>query len=417
MLPGLPEMMGGQPFIQRTSKRMIRSILKAVTVALWSPAFGHSMHAQERPGDIIHPDKASLRALPIDRIARTKAAHSRNTTLGLVVAALRDATPIDSFGSLDGPLESVMGIIRDATVTPDGKAFVIDRSNKIIRIVNLNTGVLSSYGRVGSGPGDFTTPVSAWSVKPGQLTVLDGVLGLKHLVEDKRPQWREDRVSRLRTSASAACGSAEKTYLIEMSGSPGGVAARPIVALSASGRELARFGTPYDSPNALVRLSMAEGVIGCMADGTVLASLIKLPFVSAYSSLGTLKWRIRFEDFHVGKYIERSIGPGRVRLGLDPEDPTSSVILQIRQVAENFAVIQIGTMTPKSLKDRTIWESIDTYAIDVASGTAAFVTSELPLIAGTHKASLVAFENDPFPRVVAYRLGNSWCKATGKCKP
>lgn len=354
---------------------------------------------------VVHPTKENLSTVGLVRRVGRQDLPTLPATLLALRRQLRAAERIDYIGTLDGSPETVLGQIRDVTVTPKGTVLVTDRANRAIRAFDARGTPLFTVGRDGSGPTDLRTPIASWSTGAGSdFAVFDAALGIKYFQRDSRGTVTLKKVAPLTVAMSAACATGNGIIALAMPSADAGDAAHLVRVLDIDGHQIRSFGSGYSSATRLVRTEMSEGQIGCTADGTVLTSMVKLPYVVAYDTAGRRMWTLLMNDFQIGRQLERRMPDGRARFGLDPDNPTASFTLQLREISPGFAIVQVGLMTPQSLKDRTIWSRIDTYLIDTRSGSAAFVSSTLPLIAGVASGRLFAFENDPYPRVLVYRL-------------
>ena len=351
-----------------------------------------------------HPTEENLRATgPVTMVSRS------DTTAGIVALdrmalRLRRAVRSDSIGELDGDINTALGTIMDVAIDARGRIFVLDMAFQTIRVFGPDRKFLFNIGQKGSGPLDFQFAVALWPERADGIVVVDAVLGAKYLRVGDKGVTRLSRVVMPQGNPTGACGAVGvlHTYAPVKVGSSAEYAA--ISQYNRDGMFVRAFGDTYRAATPLVRDIMSEGIIGCMPDGTVTSSLSKLPFVRGYSSVGALKWTVRFKDFIIGKESEETDKDKRHSIGVDPNNPTRSYIRRITPLDSRFAAVQVALMTPKSLRDRSLWAQVDTYVVDVQSGRAAYASSRLPLLTAQSGERLVGFEGDPFPRVVFLQL-------------
>lgn len=374
---------------------------RVVTLVFAIGGVGKDLEAQPL---IVHPDAENLRPSKNEILVSRTFGGNPSPELTRYATILRSARIKDSIGTLDGEPGQVLGLIRDVSVSAKGEILVVDRANRSVRTFDLAGRQKYTIGRYGAGPSDLKTPISAWVNADNDIVVFDASLGTKYFRIDKADKIAFKRVIPITSAVSAACGNSRATALMMMPRSDNPDSARIVRTFDSVGRAKLAFGAAYRSATPLVRSVMSEGQIGCLGSGDVFVALVKLPTVSGFSAQGTKRFTVRFQDFTVGRHLEQRIGEGRSSIGLDPSKPTASTILQIREVFAGFVIVQIGLMTPQSLKDRTIWSRIDTYLVDAKDGSTLFVSSTLPLLGGVVDSSLVAFANDPFPRVLVYSL-------------
>ncbi len=364
---------------------------------------------------IVHPTEENLRSP-----ANTRTVTRADTVTGIaaldnLARQLRSARVMDSIGAPDGDGPTGFGMIRDVTVLPDGRVAVIDRANSTVRMFDYNGTYLLSFGRDGGGPTDLRTPISAWAGPKDQLAVYDVSLGLKFLQPDGNGGATLAKLLRVNAVPTGVCSVGNRIFALSPSlpaqpgatASPSNNAAAAPVSVrvfDADAQPVGAFGEPYKSSSGFIRFTMSEGEIGCASDGTVVTALSKLPFVQGYTSDGDVRWTLRMTDFQIGRHLEQGNERGQQAIGLDPQNPTNSFTLRLREVSRGMLLVQVGLMTPKSLRDRTMWERIDSYLVETSSGRGVFVSSSLPLVAGGVRDRVFGFSNDPYPRVLIMRL-------------
>lgn len=357
--------------------------------------------------ELIHPTAENMvmggRGLKISR----RDTLSSSGGLNALAIKLRGARKVDSIGTLDGDIETVLGMIRDVSIGKRGDILVLDRASRSVRAFGADGTFRFAIGREGGGPTDLRTPISVWETDAGELAVFDAALGLKFFAVAQDGAASLRKVLPATTSPTSACATAGRVYaLVPPTTARGGTAGVEDVAriYDNNGKLLSTFGSAYKSPTRLVRMVMSEGEIGCVSDGNVILALSKLPFVHSYSGDGKRQWSIQLLDFAVGKNVEGRTKKGQLTIGLNPRDPTNSFTLRIRELSPGYVAIQVGLMTPESLRDRSIWKRVDTYLVESATGQAVYVSPHLPMLVGTSEGRVVGFRNDPYPQVEFLRL-------------
>ena len=355
-----------------------------------------------------HPTPDNLRVGGVVQTVARKDTVTRHAELDRMARRLRRAERVGSVGEADGDDAVVIGNIMDVAVDPRGRVLVADAANQSIRVFAADGRPQFSVGQQGSGPLDFRLPVAIWAEASGEVVVVDAMLGAKYLSLADRRSARVNRIVKLDGAPTGACGArgmlfAYSPSLDKAPGVAGGIE-RVIRMHDAQGKTVRTFGDSYRDSSALVRGMMSEGTVGCLPGGSVVAALSKLPYVHGFDASGTRRWSLRFTDFTIGRELQQLDRERRNSIGLDPKNPTASYTRRITPLGPQFAAVQIGLITPRSLRDRSIWSRIDTYVVDTQSGRAAFVSSTLPLLSQLRGEQLVGFENDPFPRVILMRL-------------
>lgn len=78
-------------------------------------------------------------------------------------------------GVVDGPEEYTFGSVADAAFGPAGELYVLDGMNGVLRVFDADGVFVRSFGRKGSGPGEFQFPTRL-VVTDSSVRVLDPVL-------------------------------------------------------------------------------------------------------------------------------------------------------------------------------------------------------------------------------------------------
>ncbi len=384
--------------VERTSGVVVKPWIAVLAATL---ASAHTLLAQTIA---VHPTAENLRVAGVVATVGMRDSVSGIAELDQMGRRLRSAIRVDSIGTVDGALPTVLGTIMDVAIDPTGRVFVLDVANENIRVFDSAGKPQFVIGQRGNGPLDFRFPVAIWSEGVGRIVVVDAQLGAKYLTVGNGRTVQLDRVVPLAGSPTGACGSGGNLYAYSPSldvaaGVSGGI--EKVVRMHASnGRLVRNMGESYQAASPLVRGIMSEGTVACIRDGSTLFTLSKLPFVHGYDSTGTRRWSLRLTDFVIGRQIERKNENGHLAIGSDPKDPTASYVRRMTPLGARFVAVQVGLMTPQSLRDRSLWSKIDTYLVDVQAQKSVFVSSSLPLLSTVNGNSLVGFDNDPFPRVI-----------------
>jgi hypothetical protein len=379
----------------------------SVAIVASIPALpGSSVEAQ---AEIRHPTDANLRARDGDVSVSLRDTIARDSRLRAWREALALARRADSVGSLDGDVDEAFGTIVDLDVNA-GRVAVLDRSQMRVVLLDRELAVVGAVGRQGSGPAEFRSPVGV-SFEGDTLRVYDAVLGHKRfaLPAQSPAGARLISVAPPVVAVQGVCFRTGGTYALAPSSlQPGRERSgdvEPLVSvLGADGRVTRTFGDSYRSPSALVRRVMSEGAIGCDARGRALIGLVKLPFVTAYSEDGRELRRLRLKDFVVSSSLERPNSRGQMSIGLDPETQGMSALSRIVHLDGDIFAIQVSRF--QLARDRRSFPEVEvqTYLLNVTTFEAVAVGTQLPRIGKVDDSYLYAFANDPFPRVIRFRL-------------
>lgn len=374
-------------------------VVAFLAVALLTASFGPArVQAQ-----VVHPTKENLEDPGNLRWLSRTDTLSGNPSLDVLARRFRRSVRIDSIGSLDGPVEHVVGTIWDVAVNSSGDVFVLDAANRMVRVFSAEGVPLATIGRAGDGPIEFRGPVGMWISANGNLLVLDAVHGLKILSLDAQKRATLVRQLRLKGSARAGCSLGDTVVSLAPTFETLRDDAEDVIVATDLGTGRAwSFGRSYKSETRVVRTVMSEGVVSCDDDG-ILNSLSDLPYLRRFGPDGTLQWTVRLRDFLIGRWIERPTSRGQPSIGLDPDGLPTSVVRRLVSLGGGIHAVQVATMTKEDLQRGSIYGRIETYLLD-PSGRGVFVGSQFPLLAALFKDTLYGFENDPFPRVLMFKL-------------
>ena len=321
-----------------------------------------------------------------------------------LAARLRSLERTDSIGTFDGPVTTVLGRIRDVDVDSAGRVFVLDNSFQMVRVFDNSGAPLFTIGSEGSGPLDFRSTWSAWVEDDSTIAVVDGVLGTKYLTTTSRTKVALQRVVPLATSVTGGCGANGLLYTYLTGSLPTARQQTVVLVTDKAGRTVMTFGQAYQSESSLVRGVMSEGTLACLADGSSVHALSKLPFVRFHDANGRARWTTRFSDFVVGHEVYEPDENGRWAIGIDPKRADHSYIRRLTPIGARHILVQISTSDLRSMMNRLEWKSLDTYLLDAASGKGTFVSDRLPLLTAVTETHAFGYQNDPYPRVLRFRF-------------
>lgn len=376
-----------------TFARVIYGLVSTVSFALCSSsAAGQNA--------IVHPSSASLMGRATDRVVGLADTVSGDANLDRQARRLRTAVRLDSIGELDGDESTVLGLINDIAVDARGRVFVLDMGFSNLRVFSADGTPEFTIGQKGSGPLDLRFGVSVWIAGNGAVAVTDAVLGTKYIAAESKSTTRLLRVVPNVGDPSGACES--KGQLVTFS--PGAKPADKLVRrFNTAGRETSSYGEVYATPTSLARMIMSEGTVGCMTDGSTVSTQSKLPFILSHTADGAEQWRLRLRDFTPGRELEEVDEKSRHSIGADPKSINSSYTYRIAPFG-GYAIIQVGYRTARSMRNRVLWERLDTYLADVNTGKAVFVSARLPMLDEIRGSTVHGFDNDPYPRVIRLRI-------------
>ncbi len=375
--------------------------LTAAAVAIVS--FTASAIAQD-PG--VHPDRRNLAVAGTVVETRRRDSSRANAVLNKMADRLRRALRADSIGTIDGPEQTVLGLITDVAVDRQRRLFVLDMAFETVRVFSSTGAPLFEFGRSGNGPLEFRSPVAIWHDEAkGTVIVVDIAHGVKEFRLDEAGRPTLLQQTQLKGSARDACSYGAGVAALVATPNRTNAASdadHMIQTLPASG-EGKTFGEGYRSATSLVRYVMAEGVMDC-GRNQIVASLSALPFIRAFSGDGKPLWVARLSDFVPPRMVESQASNGKLAVGLDPTVPPHNSIRKITRIGSEFYAVQVGLITRQALMDRSLYAAMETYLLDAQTGEGVYIGKHLPMLNAVVGDYAYTSETSPFPRVIRFRL-------------
>lgn len=351
---------------------------------------------------ILHPTKENLE-LAVTNVIRQSTGGATSPALRQVADRVKSARVEREFGKEEGDAIEVMGTVSAAVEDGRGRVIVLDRSFQNLRILDRDATKSFAFGRKGSGPTDFRTPMSLWVSKDGTVSVADAVLGVKSFRLDTPQSARLTSTFKVVGDITGACLSGDEvaTYRISRSEVP------LVEVRTAEGKVRAAFGDPYKSTSSLSRAIMSEGTIACVGNRSFVTALSGIPFIHGYDSQGRRQWVSRIDRFAIGIQEETVNEAGRSSIGLQSGTRAFSYVISLVPYEDHYVFVQIANHTDRSLRARKEFELLDTYLLDAKTGEGVWIGSVLPKITSARANGFVAVSNEPFPRVLLYHASNS----------
>ena len=299
-------------------------------------------------------------------------------------ARLSRLTRLVEFGSLDGAPETVFGRPSDLAVTSKGDLFILDAATSEVRAFTSTGRFVASLVTQGQGPSEMLNPLS-----------IDIVLDRP----DNRSS-REQLVLGTRTHVKIFGVDGDTVNLAETIGPPtiplpADVCATGkrifVRASNANGTNIVTsydrstdrsfgFGDGYQHGSSLPRSELSRGPIACLPNGDVVVGHTYLPRLTAYDSVGTIRWSVDLPDFNALTFteIQRSGRPAFV----SSYEHAGDMVQVIQPFPPNGVLVQTLRLKA-STKERPRVQMIErrsTYLLSAHTGRGALVGTTLPIL-------------------------------------
>ncbi|MGD2153916.1 MAG: 6-bladed beta-propeller [Gemmatimonadales bacterium] len=303
---------------------------------------------------------------------------------------------VRGIGAYDAPEEKVFGEISDLAVGHDGTIFVLDGMSQQVRAFSREGAFLTSIGRPGKGPGEFTGARAMALDGEGALYVLDERLARISVLSPDRTLSYQRSVL-IDYHATDLCFLGDRLFLV------GRHEDGMIQELSPDGALLGSFGSLYEGANPLLKASLSLGFMLCASEAQlILAASPVLPLVRAYAPDGDLVWSATLPGFKATIIEERLDGSVRYNVGPDKQ---YHMLESLVYLPPGLVLAQAGLHTLGSGSDGE-YEAISTWVLSAGDGSVVTRTDTLPLlkdIGGEYAYGLIA---ELYPVVTQYRFAS-----------
>lgn len=317
-------------------------------------------------------------------------------TLPAAQPALLRLSPLVRIGELDGPPGSVIGFIEDVAADSLGNVYVLDSRIQRVLVLDARGALRWEVGRPGRGPGEFFVPAGIGLTTDERLYVLDkgnSRISVYSLSSSSPPSLVEDFP--LNLPAVDICALGDQVYVL------GYRDGRIIHALGRAGAVEHSFGAPFHTRHPLLRRTLSNGHLHCVADFGLLIVLPNLlPEIRAYSLKGDLVWSARLRGYR--QVVIRENVDGGITYAFD-RSGTHHLAASVGFVAPRFLVVQIGVITRDS-REKDDFPEVETRVLDIVTGEELWVQKSLPVLRQIRGGRAYGVTNRPVPQLTVYRL-------------
>lgn len=324
--------------------------------------------------------------------AATQSETSDWWSLDEVVAAVQQEPDI-IIGVRDGPRCEMFGSITDVDVDAEGRIFVLDGMDHVVRVFDSTGECLFDVGRQGAGPGEFRMPEQIGVTRSGRLLVLDP--GNTRIEEFDVSGDAPERIgsTRLDVRGISLCTMEDRRFLGMFRQE------RMVAELDESGSFLQRFGAYDDDAGSIQRLlASPERTLCHRQSRTVVVAGRHTPEVRRYDLSGEAISTGEVEEFRAAELVVRQ---GRVA-GYGPGPEGIDYFARLVELEEPTVLLQTGVPNRSGL-----FRGVRSFAFDIDRATSEPVDIELPHVFLTRGPWLVAAHHDVVGRLGVWHRQNS----------
>lgn len=348
---------------------------------------------------VVHPtsDGIVLGAVPVISLSvDEEGSDTRRSLRSWDLLGPRSTFVTSRIGVLDGVEGEVFGRIRDLEVHDSGRITVLDSQRNKLSVFDRDGELLQILGRAGDGPGELRHPRAITFASDGSLYVF-GALGRVTVFAPEGDSFRYLRSYRLRRALADACALGDRIFVHGVSRGDG----RVIQSYDLDGELLASFGEVYRDGTPLIQEQLSKGKLACLDHPPrVVLAPAALPLLRAFDPSGAPLWSLRLEGFfpiHAYRTARGSI--------LQVPESGYHVSHALTSSADGRdLLLQVALVTRESRRKGEPYERLYTLIVyGDGSGGEYLGEGWGPVLARTPTGFLTV-EEDPFPRITAYRL-------------
>jgi hypothetical protein len=296
-----------------------------------------------------------------------------------------------TIGEEDGDAAVVFGRITGAAFVDDTTIAILDATVEEVRLFTTKGRHLQTFGRRGSGPGEFRGASTLLLTPTGELVVADTRRTLQFFRRGPRGfEYRETQT--LPVAASSMCYLGETLYINGVAYDSTGL----IRSVDPEGKVSPAFGGVYSSRSAIIDYQVAQGRIVCDEERQLIYFMAGalLGEVHAYRPSGQEAWRVVVRGFRTNRVMETTNG---MQMQLSPTGVHADAGLAL--VGRSGLLAQWTFLSFEEMRAKEPPSQVHSVWIDPRSGAASYVGTGFHRVADTRRDLLLEFWESPVPQV------------------
>ena len=335
---------------------------------------------------IIHPTSDNIPV--VDDPSHILAPPGDPSTIQLTYLSTLSVLDTVQIGVNEGDEDEILGNVVDVAHDPDGRIFVLDSEFATVRIYDPDGSHVGSFGRSGTGPGEFQSAASLSLSDSGRFAVVVSGIGPIQVFarrEDGLFEYRNS-ISKHEIASRSGCAMNGHLYLLGYHPERSG----PIHKFTLEGEYVDSFGELYKSKNEfVVRVLSGTGLIACSEMHNVVGFIREgVPVLTGYAANnGSMLWRVKFEGFKP-TVIEEEDRDTLIHMKSEPGQSLARLLFADSGGFLNIAYIYFtrrGRPTPRHI-----------FRIDAVSGEGTYLGHDKAIVA-KHDDYVVHLYNYPYP--------------------
>ncbi len=359
-------------------------------IALYLAAALSPLNAQSAK---LHPNATYITSVP-----RSVSVAFGTRTQG--APTVGQGTLMGTIGQEDGPPESLLGRVKQATLLDDTTVAILDQTGQDIRLFSVKGRHLGTIGRKGEGPGEFRAPQAIVQSPSGDLLISDIRQNIQIFRRGPRG-YEYQKTWSLPFSPRSMCFLGQRLFV----SAPTWEDSTIIHELNSDGTIRRSFGSVYRSPNAVINYEIGQGRVACDARRQLIYFMAGsvIGDVRAFRPTGEALWRVQVSDFRSNIIKEH---PDGMTVARDPLGAHAGAGLSL---VEGVGLLAMWTFsTADQIKAKAAPLQTQIVLIDPATGKALSVGTELSAIQDVRGSVRLEFSEEPFPKIDVRRMSSRW---------
>ena len=297
-----------------------------------------------------------------------------------------------SYGTLDGPDNTLWGLIRDVATDAEGNVYAVDGLLNLVRVLSPAGELIAETFRSGEGPMEIRGPAGADFV--GDTLMVFSPFGFLYASGEPQNLTEAGRfVPENPTGIEDACVGDSLVFLRIMPF----LESVSVQAMSLDGTVVGIFGDVFEHDDIPVRTNLSRGQIACTHEPkTVVTSFNDGSLIHGYDYSGAAKWVAHLAGFRAPEVRGVPVGDGRYAMSRPGESPEDRV-QTLTSLPGGLMLVQVNRMGPYEVVDDRRLRKVrrrDSYLLHARTGTGVYVGAGLPEVVHATERSLFAMDTD-----------------------
>ena len=281
-----------------------------------------------------------------------------------------------SYGTLDGPDNTLWAWIRDVATDAEGNVYVVDGMLSLVRVLSPMGELITETFRAGEGPMEIRAAAGVEFV--GDMLVVSSPFGFVYSSGDPPNLTEAGRfVPQSPQAIEDACAGDTLLFLrITPFAEPA-----TVQVMSMDGTDVGIFGEMFEHEDPGVRATLSRGQIACSHDPKrVVTSFNDASLIHAHDYSGAPAWIAHLAGFRPPEARGVSLDDGPVALSSPGESPEDGV-QRLTSLPGGLILVQVNRMGPYEVVDSRRFRTVrrrDSYLLSASTGVGVYVGPGLP---------------------------------------